>query len=187
MDAHELRPGLWRWTARHSEWDDQIVSSAYLEAPGAVVLVDPLVPTGEEERFFAALDADVARSYLDVAVVLTNPWHRRSAPDLSQRYDARIFVGFEGPLPGGLEAYAGGMQPDDVVLHAPSHRVLFTGDTLVGNELCPEDWLAEGRDHHVACLRQLLQLDADLVVPSHGEPFAISELAALLHSPPSAA
>jgi len=29
MDVQELRPGLWRWTARHPEWDDREVSSAY--------------------------------------------------------------------------------------------------------------------------------------------------------------
>ena len=80
-----------------------------------------------------------------------------------------------------LVAFAGGMQPEDVVLHAPSRRALFTGDTLLGEELCPEDWLAEGRDHHVACLRGLLELDVDLVVPSHGEPFPLERLAAALH------
>jgi glyoxylase-like metal-dependent hydrolase (beta-lactamase superfamily II) len=186
MDVQELRPGLWRWTARHPEWDDSVVSSAYLEAPGAVVLVDPLVPRGEEERFFEALDSDVERVGSPVAIVLTNPWHRRSAGELAQRYDARIFVAGQDPLPGGLQAYPGGMQPEDFVVHAPSQRALFTGDTLLDGRLCPEDWLAEGRAHHVACLTRLLELDADLVVPSHGEPLAVEQLSAQLHSPPSA-
>ena len=182
MDVTELKPGLWRWTARHPEWDEREVSSAYLEAPDAVCLIDPLVPRGEEEEgFFEALDRDVERVGLPVAIVLTNPCHRRSSAELAQRYGARQFVGVEGGLPGGLQAYPGGMQPEDAVLHAPSHRALFSGDTLLGNELCPEDWLAEGREHHVACLRVLLDLDADLVVPSHGEPFPVEQLAAALH------
>ena len=84
----ELKPGLWRWTARHAEWDGRIVSSAYVEAPAA---------------------------------------------------------------------------------------------------LCPDEWLSESREHQVACLRRLLEVHADLVVPAHGEPFTVAELAALLHSPPSAA
>jgi len=50
-----------------------------------------------------------------------------------------------------------------------------------GNELCPEDWLAEGREHHLACLRAVLGLEADLVVPLHGEPFPVEQLAAALH------
>ena len=181
MDVRELRPGLWRWTARHPEWDDREVSSAYLEASDAVCLIDPLVPRGDEERFFAALDRDVERVGLPVAVVLTNPWHRRSADELAQRYGASVFVGVEGGLPGGLQAYPGGMQPEDVVIHAPSHRVLFTGDTLLDNELCPEDWLADGREHHLDCLRVVVDLGADLVVPSHGSPFPVEQLAAALH------
>jgi hypothetical protein len=181
MEVHELKPGLWRWAARHPEWDGRIVSSAYLETPDAACLIDPLVPRDEEERFFAALDRDVERRGLPVAIVLTNPWHRRSSDELAARYGAEIHVG------GFLDSFPGGMQPEDVVLYAPSHRVLFTGDTLLGADLCPEDWLAEGREHHIACLRLLLELAADLVVPAHGEPFAVAELAALLHSPPSAA
>jgi Metallo-beta-lactamase superfamily len=179
IDVQKLKPGLWRWTARHPEWDARAVSSAYLETADAVCLIDPLVPRAEEERFFAALDRDVARLGLPVAIVLTNPWHRRSSGELAKRYGARIHVAGES-LPAGLEAYPGGMQPEDFVVHAPSHRTLFTGDTLVAGELCPEDWLAEGREHHVACLRRLLELDADLVVPSHGEPFALEQLARVL-------
>ena len=185
MDVEELKPGLWRWTARHPEWDDRVVSSAYLETPVAVVLVDPLVPRvdGDEERFFAALDRDVERRSLPVDVVLTNPWHRRSADDLAERYLGAVYVGVDGDLPGGLEPHPGGMQPDDVVLHAPSHRVLFSGDAVMNGELCPDEWLADGRDHYLACLRRLLELDADLVVPSHGEPFPLDVLAALLRAP----
>ena len=176
----ELKPGLWRWTARHPEWDDREVSSAYVETAEALCLIDPLVPRAEGERFFSALDRDVARLALPVAVVLTNPWHRRSSAELADRYGGRVFVGVEGNLPDGLAAYAGGMQPEDVVLHAASRRALFTGDTLVGSELCPEDWLAEGRAQHVACLRRLLELDADVVVPAHGQPFPLERLGEML-------
>jgi len=101
------------------------VSSAYLEADDAVCLIDPLVPRGDEERFFAALDADVERLGRPVAIVLTNPWHRRSTDELATRYAGSVHVGAEGGLPGGLVAYPGGMQADDIVLHAPSHRALF--------------------------------------------------------------
>src|SRR5262249_12662425 len=87
MDVREVRPGLCRWTARHPEGADRLVACAYLETPEAVVLVDPLVPREEAQRFFEALDRDVARADRPVAVVLTNPWHRRSADTLAQRYD----------------------------------------------------------------------------------------------------
>jgi hypothetical protein len=181
VDVQQLKPGLWCWTARHPEWDEREVSSAYVETADSVCLIDPLVPRDDDGRFLESLDRDVARLGLPVTIVLTNPWHRRSSADLAERYGGRVHIGAEGGLPTGLQAYAGGMQPEDVVIHAASHRALFTGDTLLGNELCPEDWLADGRAHHVACLRRLLELDADLVVPSHGEPFPIQQLAAALH------
>ncbi len=180
MHVAELRPGLWRWTARYPEWDDREVSSAYLEGEDAVCLIDPLVPRDDDERFFAALNADVERLGLPVAIVLTNPWHRRSADELSERYSGSVHVGVEGGLPGGLAAYPGGMHDEDVVLHAPSHRVLFTGDTIFDGGPCPEDWLADGREHHVRCLRCVLDLDADLVVPSHGAPLRAEQLATAL-------
>jgi glyoxylase-like metal-dependent hydrolase (beta-lactamase superfamily II) len=179
MDVRQLRTGLWRWTARHPEWEGREVGSAYAETAECIVLVDPLVPRGEEERFFRALDHDVARVAVPVAVVLTNPWHRRSADELAERYGARIHLAGVS-LPAGLEAYPGGMQPEDFVVHAPSHRALFTGDTIVDGGLCPEDWLANGREHQLACLRRLLELEADLVVPSHGEPFPFEQLARAL-------
>ena len=82
----------------------------------------------------------------------------------------------------------------DVVAAAFKVRLRYFGRRVklnylvnIKSGLCPEDWLAAGREHHVACLRRVLELDADLVVPAHGEPFAVAELAALLHSPPSAA
>jgi hypothetical protein len=179
MDVQELKPGLWRWTARHPEWDEREVSSAYVETAEAIVLIDPLVPRDDEERFHRALDRDVERVAGVVRIVLTNPWHRRSSAELARRYGGTVHIAAEG-LPAGFEAYAGGMQPEDFVVFAPSHGALFTGDTLVGSEPCPEDWLAEGREHHVTCLRRLLELDADLVVPSHGEPFPLEQLAQAL-------
>ena len=59
MELSELAPGIWRW-------DD----SLYVERPDAVVLIDPVVPAGEEERFFKALDRDVERLGRPVVVLL---------------------------------------------------------------------------------------------------------------------
>ena len=122
---------------------------------------------------------DVERVAGPVQIVLTNPWHRRSSAELAQRYGATVHVAGES-LPPGFEAYPGGMQPEDFVVFAPSQRALFTGDTVVDGAPGPEDWLAEGREHHFACLRRLLELDADLVVASHGEPFPLEQLARAL-------
>ena len=84
MEVEQLRPGLWRWTAIHPEWQEgddweQEVSSVYYEAPGTTVLFDPLVPL-EREQFFEALDRDVERRGLPVSILLTVPWHERAQP-----------------------------------------------------------------------------------------------------------
>jgi hypothetical protein len=95
----ELRPRLWRWTARHPEaqedpepespadWPPEVGCIA-CAADDALVVVDPLVPAGEEEPFWARLDELVARHGPRVAVVTTIRWHRRSRAAFVERYGA---------------------------------------------------------------------------------------------------
>jgi hypothetical protein len=61
LELDELAPGVWRW-------DD----SLYVERPSAIVLIDPVVPAGEKEHFFRALDRDVERLGRPVVVLLTD-------------------------------------------------------------------------------------------------------------------
>lgn len=81
MDVERLAEGLWRWTAGAA-------AGVYYEAPDAVVLFDPLLPAGEEERFLAYLDRDVERLGLPVSILLTDPRDERSAALLRERYGA---------------------------------------------------------------------------------------------------
>jgi hypothetical protein len=81
MDVRQLADGLWRWTTREA-------GCVYYEAPDAVVLFDPLVPSGEEERFLVYLDRDVERLGLPVSILLTAERHGRSAQFLRERYGA---------------------------------------------------------------------------------------------------
>ena len=77
MELAQLAPGVWRW-------DD----SLYVERPDAVLLIDPVVPAGDEERFFRALDRDVERLGLPVVVVLTDASLEPRA--FVDRYGARV-------------------------------------------------------------------------------------------------
>ena len=79
MELSELAPGIWRW-------DD----SLYVERPDAVVLIDPVVPAGEEERFFKALDRDVERLGRPVVVLLTDA--SLDAGAFVQRYGADVLA-----------------------------------------------------------------------------------------------
>jgi hypothetical protein len=81
--GEELRPGLWRWTAFHSEWDQEVGCVALGAGRGAV-LIDPL-QAGTEKHWLAALPRP-----LDV--LITVYWHARSATLLAESAGARVWV-----------------------------------------------------------------------------------------------
>ena len=74
----EIAPGLWRWTGFHEEWKED-VGCVYFETEDGVVLIDPLVPPEDADRFWKALDRDVRRRDAPVHVLVTVFWHTRSA------------------------------------------------------------------------------------------------------------
>jgi hypothetical protein len=92
VDVRRLAEGLWRWTTPEA-------GCVYYEASDAVVLFDPLLPTGEEEAFLAYLDRDVERLGLPVSILLTTPRRELSAPILRARY------GGGDRLPESVEAH----------------------------------------------------------------------------------
>jgi glyoxylase-like metal-dependent hydrolase (beta-lactamase superfamily II) len=179
----ELAPGLWRWTAPHPDWKDgddweQDVGCVYYEAPEATVLIDPVVPT-ERDRFFDALDRDVERRGLPLAIVLTCAWHGRSAQELAERYGA------SGEARRGLEAHE---LPDveERIWWIAEHGALVPGDVLLGDgkggiRVCPDSWLGEHAtaDSIRADLRPLLDLPVERVLVSHGAPVLSDGRAAL--------
>jgi glyoxylase-like metal-dependent hydrolase (beta-lactamase superfamily II) len=180
LEVQKLAPGLWRWTAPHPDWTpdesgpngwERDVGCVYYEAPSAVVLVDPLVPP-ERDEYFAALDRDVERAGVAVAVLVTVHWHERSAAELGERYGVRPWRG-EGPLPEGVRActFAAGRRTE-TVFHLPAHRALVAGDLLLGADggvrVSPPSW-NDGVDVR-PLLRPLLDLEVELVLVSHGEP-----------------
>src|SRR5262245_24073648 len=110
MTVQELAPGLWRWTAPHPDWTPeadwpQDVGCVYAELLDSVVLVDPLVPAGEEDRFWKALDRDVERLGRPVRVLRTVSWHERSVDDVAGRYGTSVWrAPLDGPLPTAVRA-----------------------------------------------------------------------------------
>lgn len=88
MDVEELAPGLWRWSAERAGND---VWCVYYETPTTTVLVDPVVPD-ERERFFRALDRDVERRGVPVAVLCTTPESAVDAAELIERYGAVLLA-----------------------------------------------------------------------------------------------
>jgi hypothetical protein len=185
----ELRPGLWRWTARHpdaepaptpespDDWGPEVGCVA-CAAPGALVVIDPLVPGGEEERFRRAMDALVARHGPRVAVVTTIRWHRRSRAAFVERYGASTSRA-KAALPPGVRTVPvrrGG----EVMVWLEEHRALVPGDRLLGDgagglRTCPPSWLRYLESGMTvpelrAALAPLRDLPVEMVLVSHGEP-----------------
>jgi hypothetical protein len=181
--VERIEDGLWRWAAAHPEWRpgdnwDRDVGSVYWEARDAVALFDPVVPQErhERDRFFAALDRDVRRLDVPVVILLTCAWHRRSADELAERYEASIRGALdEVPLPGDAVAVRA-RAAREAVYWLPSVRSVVTGDALLGADggvsLCPDAWLEwrGGTAQLVTDLQPLLELPVERVLTSHGPP-----------------
>jgi len=203
VEVAKIAPGLWRWTGYHEEWKAD-VGSVYCETEDGVVLIDPLVPPEDRDRFWRALDRDVARTGGEVHVLVTIFWHTRSTAEMVERYSARVWAptGARAAvarragvvtnafrpgdwLPGGIAAFATARR-SEVVYWLPRYRALVPGDVLLGDgaggvQMCPESWLPTGRTHRdlAATLRPLLELPVRLVLLSHGEPVLSRGRAAL--------
>jgi glyoxylase-like metal-dependent hydrolase (beta-lactamase superfamily II) len=196
MDVQELRPGLWRWTAAHPEWEHAEhwgpeVGSVYAELPDALVMVDPLVPQDEEDRFWEALDRDVERVGKPVHVLLTVHWHERSVAAVLDRYKATLWRPEEkGELPAGVHAeVVKGSDWVEALFFLEPHRALIAGDLLIGKagggiEL-PVGWFPKGEQDWAEqelkpeLRKRLAELPVELVVVSHGEPVLEDGAAAL--------
>ncbi len=203
MDVLKIAPGLWRWTGYHEEWKED-VGCVYCETDDGVLLIDPLVPPEDADGFWKALDRDVRRLKVPVHVLVTVFWHTRSAAEMVERYDARLWAPTAGKaavsrragdvtdpfspddrIPGGLKAYRTA-RAAEVVYWIPKHSALVPGDVLLGDgtggvRMCPESWLPASKTHPdlAASLRPLLDLPIERILVSHGEPVLRGGRAAL--------
>ncbi len=185
----ELRPGLWRWTARHPDAEDDPepgspadwapdVGCVACAVPGALVVVDPLVPGDAEERFLARMDELVARHGPRVVVLTTIQFHRRSRAVFVERYGASTSRA-KAALPGGVRTVPI-KRAGEVMVWLEEHRALVPGDRLLGDDagglrLPPPSWLrylSSGMtiDELRAALAPLRELPVELVLVSHGAP-----------------
>jgi glyoxylase-like metal-dependent hydrolase (beta-lactamase superfamily II) len=195
MEVRELRTGLWRWTGTHPEWEHAEqwgpeVGSVYAKLEQAVVVIDPVVPGDEEERFWEALDRDVERSGLPLHVLLTVHWHERSVAAVLDRYHATLWRPEEkGELPEGVHAETvHGSDWVEALFFLEPHRALVAGDLLIerdGHLELPVDWFPKDerewaeRELKPDLRRRLASLPIELVLVSHGEPVVENGAAAL--------
>jgi hypothetical protein len=184
----ELRRGLYRWTAKHPEaesdpepgspadWGPDVGSLAYAAAD-ALVLIDPLVPPDRGD-LQQELDALVRRHGQRVVILTTLQFHSRSRQRLAERYGASTSRA-KKTLPDGVETVPI-RDAGETMVWLPEHGALIAGDRLLGDEAgglrpCPDSWLRYlpskmGQPALRKALRPLLDLPAEMVLVSHGEP-----------------
>lgn len=176
MRVQEIATGLWQWTGLHPAWTpadggpegwEQEVSCVFYEAPEAVVLVDPLVPMEDRDRFLEALDRDVERLGRPVRVLVTVDDHRRSSEELAARFGGTL-----GEVPTGVEVAFDRF--GERVYWIPEHRSLVFGDVLIGRGgrlEVPRSWIGEENyEATLEALRPLLELPVERVLVAHGKP-----------------
>jgi hypothetical protein len=178
VDVRRIANGLWYWTAPHPSWRPgadwpERVGCTYYAAPDAIVLIDPLLPHGEEEEFLRHLDRDVERLGLPVVILLTAQWHERSAPVLRKRCGADDHG--IGPVPSGIEVCPiAGADELQVAFFIRPHQALVVGEIFMGDGeggliVCPSPALID-RAALDKSLHDLLALPVERVLVSHGEP-----------------
>lgn len=173
-----MTAGLYRWTAPHPDWRpgcdwEREVGCVLYEAPEAVALIDPLIPSEDPQGFVDWLDRLVAGR--PVSVLTTIRWHRRDREQVARRYRANS--------PRAWNAVPRGVSPrwlrgaGEVVFWLQAVACLVPGDSLIGEggglELCPEAWLKDERTDRAGLaglLEPLLELPIERVLVSHGQP-----------------
>lgn len=90
----EICPGIYRWTTPHPEYRPRVeeVVAYALVADDVLALVDPLLPAEGDKRrapVLAGLD-ELAGASRRLEILITNPYHTRSAESLLTRYAATL-------------------------------------------------------------------------------------------------
>jgi glyoxylase-like metal-dependent hydrolase (beta-lactamase superfamily II) len=196
--VREIAPGIWCWQRRPrglrpGEFGAR--TSYAVTAGGETLLVDPLV-TGEDDPALGVLDG-LARGR--VRILISKPYHTRSAEPLWRRYrraDARIYghpevatrlgdvSGFR-PVTGGDVGGAARFHPigspprSEQPIEIPAQRALVFGDAVVetgGGELRVwEDPLDSERrrrwwrERYLPTLERLAALEPEHVLVTHGQ------------------
>ena len=187
VNVHEIAPGFYYWMAPHPAWEPtenwpEEVLCVYFEAADGIVLIDPLLPRGEEAAFCQSLDEDVKRLGQPVRVLLTAPWHARDTSVIVDRYNASVWAPprarWKGPvltttagLPAGVEALLPDGDADQALFFIRDFESLVTGDIFSGTGGRFHVFVDEqDRNPFLAWLPQLTALPVQRVLIAHGEP-----------------
>lgn len=203
MEIEQIAPHLWWWTAPHPDWGppdfesgqgwERDVSCYALVEGDDLVLFDPLVPAGDEDRFWAALDGDVEH-HGPPAILLTIYWHARSSQEILDRYDgATVWVHEPSADPFGQrvrvthtfaagDTLPGAVEP--IAMHHRAEAAFLAADTPGARarrfrtrlrrprRAEPASWLADGETpaELEATVLRALEHEPELLLLTHGGP-----------------
>ncbi len=166
-----LSEALTFWTALHPawtpnpEWPRDVGFVTWL-APNCFVLIDPLVRDDLDAAAWEPFDRVLSDSGRPAAVLLTAPWHERSARAVAERYGAPIWI-----HPQGRDRL--GEVPELRAFYIAPERALVVAEFLLGaNDGLRVRWSPATRDmaEFAASLEQLRKMAIDRVLVAHGAP-----------------
>lgn len=183
-DFHQLRPGLWVWSAYSPVVKCDLWTTAWA-GPEGLVLFDPI-----------PLDADAFGIIINeagspAAIVLTNANHERSTAALSRQYGAKTVVPLSGKhtdiqiepdswirpeetIAGACAYDLSGGAPGETA-YLTSDKILVVGDALInlschgGLQLLPLKYCQDSLLLADSVLN-LTKLDIEIATFAHGEP-----------------
>src|SRR5712691_10440432 len=149
MHAIQVSDALTFWSAPHPawrpnpEWPEDVGFATWL-APDSFVLIDPLVRDDLDAAAWQPFDRAVSDSGRPAAVLLTAPWHERSARAVAARYGAGVWIHPQGrgrigelpelsALPTGIETFVpGGVDEGQVAFRIIPERALVVAEFFLG-------------------------------------------------------
>jgi hypothetical protein len=217
VSFQELSDGLSRWTGPHPSWGpgrgwEPTVSSYFVAAEEAALLIDPLLPETEDDRVWEALDERVGRLGRTPDVLLTRAGHFRSSQRIVDRYCAEVWghqrardrvspqsafneIAPGVTLPGGVSTLPSDVPGyDGAPLYLPSHAAVAVGDIILAiDDELRVWWVAEDeedrrwyREHVIPALASWLEHPIAHVLVAHGDyvPGGRDALTEALKRPP---
>jgi glyoxylase-like metal-dependent hydrolase (beta-lactamase superfamily II) len=188
VEMRDVAPGLWLWRQPHPAWEEgndwePEVASFAVESGGVALLLDPLAPPPGAREVWERIDA-----LNPGAVVVLKPDHIRDT-DLfvrwygAEAYGPQLYWRDDVPrtelrpaqpgdeLPGGLRVHHDGRGMMETPLYLPEQRALVFADALTAPGGVLRVWHTPWHEQRtLPALRDLLALDFERVLVSHGEP-----------------
>ena len=194
MRDRRLSDSLTWWMAPHPgwtpnpEWSEE-VGFATWRAGDAYVFIDPLIRDDLDDAAWEPFDVAVSDAGDPVIVLLTAPWHERSARAVSARYNAAVWIHSRGKariaglreraaLPDGVNAFVPeGIDEGQVAFHIVSERALVVAEFFLGTadglRVLPSP-ATRDVDAFSASLDRLRDLPIERVLVAHG-PSVLSD------------